>query len=101
MSIVGAREIVQVAIIEVEIDAEDQNVEVGSSLLYQPEIRDQLFNFKYEVDLDLGDASDFTFYDAILNTFNVYGDKTLDSDVGDYRIEISTRIFNETFSVIQ
>ena len=55
----------------------------------------------YEIDLEPGDTANFTSYDASINTFNVYGDKTKDNDEGGHTIIINVRIFNETFSMTQ
>ena len=76
-------------------------MEVGESLIYQPQIISDLYGYKYEIDMVLGKADQFAKYDPAYNVFQVYGMRTGKSSVGEYTIDINARIYNETDVITQ
>ena len=68
-------------------DIEDQEIMVGQSLQYKPEIVVISNGYLYKLKVRINRVRAFGSYDAESNTVLIDGKKVVDSDAGDYQVE--------------
>ena len=69
---------------------QNQVIYVGEHLLYNLDVAANQFDKQPNLKVDLDWAAKFAYFDYDLNQFIVYGDKVSDSDVGDWRIAVTS-----------
>ena len=76
---------------------EDQRIRVGQSLSYKPTVLLSSPGYLIDMKVDIGQTARFAEFDKESSSYEVQGDRVTKSDIGEYMILVSVRIYNATY----